>query len=172
MALLEGLDTAALELVSRGRVRTENRDDERPSVGVICTYGDQARRIQRKRKGQRFDGFSEKQDEKLVISTVGDFQGDERDVIILSMVRNPVSDRYNAEFIKKFERINVALSRARKLLIVVGSRNFLTTAGIIDLPDLSGKHSRDRLNYPVYREIIDTINFRGKILTANQILGE
>lgn len=174
LRLLRSLNEASEQLVKDGKCRIDKnrRIDERPSVGVICTYGDQARRIQRKRKGQRFDGFSEKQDEKLVISTVDDFQGDERDVIILSMVRNPVSDRYNAEFIKKFERINVALSRARKLLIVVGSRNFLTTAGIIDLPDLSGKHSRDRLNYPVYREIIDTINFRGKILTANQILGE
>ena len=50
MALLEGLNDAALELVSRGRVRTEKRDDERPSVGVICTYGDQAGLIKKRRK--------------------------------------------------------------------------------------------------------------------------
>ena len=68
------------------------------------------------RRGQRYEGLSEKQDERLIISTVDDFQGDERDVIILSMVRNPANaEKANAEFIKKFERINVALSRARKL---------------------------------------------------------
>lgn len=174
MRLLRSLNEASEQLIKSGKCRIDKnkRIDERPSVGVICTYGDQAKSIMRKRKGQRFGGFSEKQDERLVISTVDDFQGDERDIIILSMVRNPVSARYNAEFIKKFERINVALSRARKLLIVIGARKFLTAAGVIDLPDLSGKHAHDKLNYPIYKEIIDTINFRGKILTANQILGE
>ena len=113
-----------------------------------------------------------KPDEKLVISTVDDCQGDERDIIIVSMVRNPSGARYDAEFIKKFERINVALSRARKLLIIVGSKKFLSEAGIIDLPDLEGDHSRDKINFHVYREIIDTINFRGRILAAKDILGE
>ena len=88
------------------------------------------------------------------------------------MVRNPSGNRYDAEFIKKFERINVALSRARKLLIIVGSKKFLSKAGVIDLPDLEGNKSLDKVNYPVYREIIDTINFRGRILTAKDVLGE
>ena len=102
-----------------------------------------------------------------------DFQGDERDIIIVSMVRNPAQGkRYDAEFIKKFERINVAFSRARKLLIIVGSRKFLSEAGIIDLLDLDGDHSQDKFNFHVYREIIDTINFRGRILTAKDVLGE
>jgi hypothetical protein len=125
------------------------------------------------RRGQRYEGLSEKQDERLIISTVDDFQGDERDVIILSMVRNPANaEKANAEFIKKFERINVALSRARKLLIVVGSKKYLSEAGIIDLPDLTGDHFLDKKNFHVYKEIIDTIYFRGKVLTANDIIGE
>ena len=57
-------------------------------------------------------------------------------------------------------------------MIIVGSKKFLSEAGIIDLPDLEGDHSRDKINFPVYREIIDTINFRGRILTAKDILGE
>ena len=170
MALLEGLNDAALELVSRGRVRTEKRDDERPSVGVICTYGDQAGLIKKRRKGKQYKGFSGKDDQKLIISTVDDFQGDERDVIIVSMVRNPKDHRFNAEFVKQFERINVAFSRARKLLIIVGAKKFLSEQ-MIDLPDLSGNHALDKHNFPVYREIIDTINYRGRLLTANDIIG-
>lgn len=170
MALLEGLDTAALELVNRGRVKTEKRDDERPSVGVICTYGDQAGLIKKRRKGKQYKGFSGKDDQKLVISTVDDFQGDERDIIIVSMVRNPKDHRFNAEFVKQFERINVAFSRARKLLIIVGAKKFLSEQ-TIELPDLSGNHALDKHNFPVYREIIDTINYRGRILTANDIIG-
>lgn len=174
ITLLKELDKSAKELVAQRKiiVDTAKKVDERPSAGIICTYGDQAGLIKKKRKSYRFDGFSGKQDERLVISTVDDFQGDERDIIIVSMVRNPSGNRYDAEFIKKFERINVALSRARKLLIIVGSKKFLSEAGVIDLPDLEGNKSLDKINYPVYREIIDTINFRGRILTAKDVLGE
>lgn len=175
MTLLKELDMSSKELVSQRKIIVDpaKKIDERPSVGIICTYGDQAGLIKKKRKYQQFTGFSGRPDERLIISTVDDFQGDERDIIIVSMVRNPAQGkRYDAEFIKKFERINVAFSRARKLLIIVGSRKFLSEAGIIDLPDLDGDHSQDKLNFPVYREIIDTINFRGRILTAKDILGE
>ncbi len=172
--LLNKLDSASGELVRAGKfkVNKEKRIDERPSVGVICTYGDQAGLIKKKRKGKQFNNFSGKQDEKLIISTVDDFQGDERDIIILSMVRNPAGKNFDLEFLKKFERINVALSRARKLLIVVGARKFLSENSIIDLPDMEGNHRADRLNFPVYKEIIDTIYFKGKIIPARDIIGE
>ena len=175
VSLLKELDNACNGLIKQGKVRF-NKDkgiDERPSVGVICTYGDQANLIKKKRKRQQFTGFSCRQDEKLVISTVDDFQGDERDIIIVSMVRNPAQGkRFDAEFIKKFERINVALSRARKLLIIVGSKQFLSKEGIIDLPDLAGRKELDKQNFPVYKEIIDTIYFRGRVLTASDVIGE
>lgn len=175
ITLLKALDEASAGLVKSGklRVNAEKKIDECPSVGVICTYGDQAGLIKKKRKYKQFTGFSQKSDEKLIISTVDDFQGDERDIIIVSMVRNPAQGRrFDAEFIKKFERINVALSRARKLLIIVGSKKFLSENGIIDLPDLNGRRELDKHNFPVYREIIDTVAFRGRILVASDIIGE
>ena len=173
MTLLTGLDQAAQDLRARGGiiVDPEQRVDERPSVGVICTYGDQAGLIKRRRKGKQYPGFSGKSDEKLIISTVDDFQGDERDIIIVSMVRNPKDHRYNAEFVKQFERINVAFSRARKLLIIVGAKKFLSEQ-TIDLPDLDGCHHLDQHNFPVYKAIINTINYRGRLLTAQDVLGD
>ena len=172
ITLLKALNAACEERITAHKIRIDKAKgiDERPSAGIICTYGDQAGHIKKKRKYQIFNGFSEKQDERLIISTVDDFQGDERDIIIVSMVRNPSGARYDAEFIKKFERINVALSRARKLLIILGSRKFLTETGVIDLPDLSG--NRDKMNFPVFREIIQTIDFRGRVWRADDILGE
>lgn len=173
MELLNGIDRAALELISKGKIRVdkERQIDERPSVGVICTYGDQAGLIKKRRKGNQYRGFSQKDDEKLIISTVDDFQGDERDIILVSMVRNPRDHRFNAEFVKQFERINVAFSRARKLLIIVGAKKFLSEQKI-DLPDLSGNHALDKTNYPVYEKIIDTIGLRGRLLTAEDVIGE
>ena len=172
--LLKAINAACEERLSAHKILVDKTKgiDERPSAGIICMYGDQAGLIKKKRKYQKFNGFSEKQDEKLIISTVDDFQGDERDIILVSMVRNPSGLRYDAEFIKKFERINVALSRARKLLIVIGSRKFLSEAGVIDLPDLSGNSALDKKNFPVFREIIQTIDFRGRVLRAGDILGE
>ena len=175
ITLLKELDRASAELVKSGKliVDKEKRLDERPSAGIICTYGDQAGLIKKKRKYAQFNGFSAKQDERLIISTVDDFQGDERDIIIVSMVRNPApGKKFDLEFIKKFERINVALSRARKLLIIVGSKKFLSENGNIDLPDMEGRKELDKVNYPVFREIIDTVYFRGRVLTASDILGE
>ncbi len=170
MALLDGLNVAALELVARDKLRTDKRDDERPSVGVICTYGDQAGRIKKFRKGKKYDGFSGKDDQKLIISTVDDFQGDERDVIIVSMVRNPRGKYFDPSFVNEFERINVAYSRARKLLIIVGASKFLSEQSIY-LPDIFGNELMDKHNFKVYEEIINTIKLRGRFMTANDILG-
>lgn len=155
-------------------IDNERNIDTRPSIGVICTYGDQAGLIKRKLKGKfkSYEGFSQNNDNKLVISTVDDFQGDERDIIILSMVRNPIKRTGNYEFIKKFERINVALSRARKLLIVVGNKDFLSNCGVINLPDIDGNKALDRQAYPVYKEIINTIDVYGKILQSDDIIKE
>lgn len=173
MELLKGLDAAAQDLLSKGKIQVnkERRIDERPSVGVICTYRDQARLISKRRKGQQYKGFSQKADERLIVNTVDDFQGDERDIILVSMVRNPRDHRFNADFVKQYQRINVALSRARKILIIVGSKKFLSEQ-TIDLPDLSGNHQLDKHSYPVYQQIIDTIGFRGRILRAEDIIGE
>lgn len=173
--LLVALNDSAKFLRSSGKIRLDKAEgiDERPSIGVIATYGDQAGLIKRKRRNlSQLDGFSGKDDERLIVSTVDDFQGDERDIIILSMVRNPDSKRFNSDFITKFERINVALSRARKLLIIVGARQFLSEKGLIDLPDINGDSAFDRKGVPVYEQIIDTIGRRGTILEAKDVLGE
>ena len=158
-------------MIEKGNLRKDKKKDERKSAGVICTYRDQARYIKSLIRGKQFINFSSKREDKLIINTVDDFQGDERDIIIVSMVRNPRGGRSNSEFIKQFERINVALSRARCLLVVVGSMEYLNSIAI-DLPDINGNKDLDRHSFPVYREIIRTIQAKGKILQASDIIGE
>ena len=176
--LLDRIDKEYTQMIESDKLKVvvnkERHIDTRPSIGVICTYGDQARLIIRKLRAKikSFKGFNQLNDSRLIISTVDDFQGDERDIIIVSMVRNPIKRTGNYDFIKKFERINVALSRARKLLIVVGNEDFLSNCGVIDLPDIDGNKALDRHAYPIYREIINTINVYGKILQADDIIKE
>lgn len=169
--LLKLINEQYYRMIESGEIRKDSKKDERKSVGVICTYRDQARQIKKSIKGQKFTNLSQKREERLIINTVDDFQGDERDIIIVSMVRNPRGDRYSTDFIDQFERINVALSRARCMLVIVGSQEFLSRSSI-DLPDINGRKELDRHSFPVYREIIRTIQAKGKIIQAADIIGE
>lgn len=84
-------------------------------IGVITFYNEQLNKIERKLRSAGL--------EKLVqYGTVDAFQGKECDIIYLSTVR---SNRYQKEsralgFLRSPNRLNVALSRARKLLVIVG----------------------------------------------------
>ena len=107
-----------------------------------------------------------------MVSTVDDFQGDERDIIILSMVRNSRNRNIKPEFIRNYQRINVALSRARRLLIITGNRDFLCRNGVIDLPDIHGRKELLKKNFPVYTNILRTIEQEGVILQAAELIPE
>jgi superfamily I DNA and/or RNA helicase len=169
--LLKLMNNEYGRMIEKGLIQVAGKKDSRKSAGVICTYRDQANLIRKNLQGVKFDNFSQKREERMIINTVDDFQGDERDIIILSMVRNPRTDRYNTAFTDQFERINVALSRARCMLIVVGSQEFLSRSSI-NLPDINGNKALDRYSFPVYREIIRTIQAKGKVLQAGDVIGE
>lgn len=149
-----------------------NSKQQKLSMGVISTYGAQADKIKRSLNFKNLTGFATDRDERPIVSTVDDFQGDERDIIFVSMVRNNRHEKGSPEFIKNYQRINVALSRARRMLIVVGNRDFLIRKGIIDLPDLYGRKEYDQKGFRVYEKIITTIDREGKVLDSTDILGQ
>lgn len=90
-------------------------DLDMPSVGIITPYRSQIEYIK--------DQFTE--DEKLktyqeyvTINTIDGFQGQERDVIYISLVRS--NDKNEIGFLSDYRRMNVAMTRARKQLIIIG----------------------------------------------------
>lgn len=96
-------------------------------IGVITFYAAQAALLQqslgvtRAGKSALFDALN------IRVGTVDRFQGMERAVIIVSMVRNNAEGEIG--FAKKDERINVAFSRAQQLLVIVGCHDlFCNTA--------------------------------------------
>lgn len=92
----------------------KDRENYEQKIGVITFYSAQDRELKKLRhKYSQLD---------IRTGTVDRFQGMERDIIIISMVRN--NDRGNLGFTKRAERINVGLSRAKNLLIMVGSTKF------------------------------------------------
>jgi len=88
------------------------------SIGVICLYKAQSYIIANLINDNK--GANKVVDENLIISTVDAFQGSEMDIIIISTCRNVLTD-----FIENSNRINVAISRARRCVIVVGSMHTL-----------------------------------------------
>ncbi len=152
-------------------LKPENKSAEKLSLGVISTYGAQADRIKKSLNFKKLKGFRSDRDERPVVSTVDDFQGDERDIIFVSMVRNNRHEKGSPEFIRNYQRINVALSRARRMLVVAGNRDFLIRKGVIDLPDVYGRSEYDQKDFRVYEKIITTIEREGRLLDAADIIG-
>ena len=94
------------------------RAGQRKEVGVITFYAAQLRELARRLKKRPPD-----QDFKQLnirLGTVDRFQGMERPIVIVSLVRNNAHG--DVGFAKEPERVNVAFSRAQELLIIVGSR--------------------------------------------------
>ncbi|KAK7305621.1 hypothetical protein VNO77_43527 [Canavalia gladiata] len=97
------------------------------SVGVISPYKAQVVAIQ-DALGKRF-GSHVDNDFCIKVSTVDGFQGGEEDVIIISTVR--YNNMGNIGFISNFQRTNVALTRARYCLWIVGNGVTLMNSGTV-----------------------------------------
>ncbi|MDT8860158.1 AAA domain-containing protein [Alkalihalobacillus sp. MEB130] len=115
--LLKELDTATAQAKQAGRMKA----DEKKSIGVISFYGEQVKRIDRLiHQELRLEHVT------IRTGTVDRFQGMEMDVILLSMVRNHDNKQDDIGFAKDYRRLNVALSRARELLVLIGSTKMFT----------------------------------------------
>ncbi len=88
------------------------------TIGVITAYAEQ-RDLLRRLMGPH-DWPAERQ---LEIDTVDAFEGREKDIIVLSLVRS--NRRRDIGFLRLEQRLNVAVSRARRLLIIVGDTSTL-----------------------------------------------
>lgn len=94
------------------------------TIGAICMYKDQVRLIEENMNKVPVCREALKAGQ-LEIGTVDSFQGRERDIVFLSLVR---SNRDNsAGFLKVSNRINVAISRARQHLLIIGNSGIATS---------------------------------------------
>lgn len=78
-------------------------------IGIISPYADQVKVIQEKTP--------------VEVKTVDGFQGREKEIIIISTVRS--NDDGNIGFLKDLRRLNVAITRAKRKLIIVGNKETL-----------------------------------------------
>ncbi|TRY87279.1 hypothetical protein DNTS_028207 [Danionella cerebrum] len=96
-------------------------------IGIIAPYRKQVEKTRKAIKIDR-DLKSLMGIEELKVGSVEEFQGQERKVIIVSTVRGGILDEsFNIGFLKNEKRFNVAITRAKALLIVVGNPIILQT---------------------------------------------
>lgn len=135
--LVEQLQTY-IEKITKERVLDESID-----FGLISPYKSQVQYIRGLIKRNAFF----KPFRKLItVHTVDGFQGQERDVIMISLVR--ANDQGNIGFLNDLRRMNVAITRARMKLIILGDASTLT------------KHA-------FYRELYKYITAHGHVIQIN-----
>ncbi|WP_407422270.1 C-terminal helicase domain-containing protein, partial [Methanobrevibacter sp.] len=86
-----------------------NNSIKTKDIGVISPYKNQVRLINKKTN--------------VDVKSVDGFQGGEKDIIIISLVRSNVNK--DIGFLNDLRRLNVSLTRAKKKLIVIGNRETL-----------------------------------------------
>jgi predicted DNA helicase len=94
--------------------------DERIDVGIISPYRAQVQYLRRLIKKRE---FFKPYRSLISVNTVDGFQGQERDIIVISLVRS--NDEGQIGFLRDLRRMNVAITRARMKLIILGDKNTL-----------------------------------------------
>lgn len=135
------------------------KQKEEKEIGIISFYGKQVKKIHEiVRPHAKYLGIP------VRVKTVDRFQGMERNIIIVSTVRSNkhkkqsgiIVNNIDPGFAKSPERLNVGLSRARRLLIVVGNRSFFSSI-------------KDREGNFLYRNAIEEIEKNGLIIDYNDL---
>ena len=103
------------------RIGKQRLLDERIDVGIISPYRAQVQLLRRLLAKQEFFKPFRR---FISINTVDGFQGQERDVIVISLVRS--NDDGQIGFLRDLRRMNVAITRARMKLIILGDRPTMT----------------------------------------------
>ncbi|MCT9810928.1 AAA domain-containing protein [Acidovorax sp. Be4] len=106
-----------LDRAIRGNAKKSNRI----SVALLTGYGEQRQRLDQSVQTRRHEwsSFSD-----IYVNVVDAFQGREADVVLFSVTRSGVD---SLGFLKEMERINVALSRGKELLGIVGDLHYCQT---------------------------------------------
>ena len=169
-------------LVDQIIVHAEDHPSKKKRVAIIAFYADQRDDIltmlDALLEGRTLHHFDPRVD--LEVGTVDSFQGRQQDIVIVSMTATEEST-----FMREYRRVNVAMSRARAALVVVGSASAFAQVRINaphrdgegwwnDNPAGTSPGKKGKRNRPkavnVYRDMIRYITGIKGFFDANDIL--
>lgn len=130
-------------------------------VGVISFYLAQTNEL-RERVASPPRGRADWRHLDVQVNTVDQFQGRECSMVIVSLVR---AGEVSGEFVKDYRRINVAFSRAKNLLVIVGSRNAFEGAAVPICPVEGG----EPIARKVYQDIAKSVITRGGLRDVSHV---
>lgn len=120
------------------------------SIGIISPYKGQIIHLQKKIKDIRKEfGCT------IDIDSIDSFQGQERDVIYISLVRSNTNKRIG--FLKEYRRMNVAITRAKKKLFIFGDSSTIKE----DLPLSTQGNTNEDTELRFFHSLIDLCKKRG-----------
>lgn len=123
-------------------IREVGTDDWTHTIGIITPYSAQVERLAKLAEASEEISILARY---VTINTVDAFQGQERDIIAISFVRS--NEKSEVGFLSDIRRTNVAMTRARKKLIMVGDSATLGT-------------------HPFYLELLDYVQQKGFYTSA------
>lgn len=131
------------------------------SIGVISFYYDQVALIRQMLRQESFYAID------VEVNTVDRFQGKEKEIVFVSLVRNVKNFRHSVDsHIAAFQRINVAFSRAQNLLIIVGSKDMY-----VDQPvKLTDMNDGTEKTIMAYKQIVEMMDQRGTYFTGDEVI--
>lgn len=97
------------------QLRSRYGDHELPNIAIISPYKQQ---IQVLKEQLLHSPVLQSYGNRISVNTIDSFQGQERDIVYISMTRS--NSENNIGFLSDIRRMNVAMTRARKKLVVIG----------------------------------------------------
>ena len=153
-----------IELLKKMEIEYSNQGITHPvSVGVISFYFDQVKMIREYIKEESFNCID------IEVNTVDRFQGKEKEIILISLVRNAASQRRRIDsHIASYQRINVGFSRAQNLLVIVGASDMYSNQPVL-LTDMDNGQEKETY---VYKDIIEMLDLKGTFFYCDEIISD
>lgn len=103
----------------RNIINNDNLNDNPTSIGILCPFRDQVNAIISQLP--KYISLEEMEKHEIVVGTAHSLQGDEKDIVLLSLSIDPNYHHGSLRFLEKPNVFNVAITRAKEKLIVFSS---------------------------------------------------
>ncbi|CCH59616.1 hypothetical protein TBLA_0B08000 [Henningerozyma blattae CBS 6284] len=142
-------EVAIIKNIIDGKMIYDNGSyDKNDDIGIMALYRGQLGKLKKRFDDEKYHG--------LEILTVDQFQGRDKDLVVISMVRS--NERLQGgQLLKELRRVNVAMSRAKCKLIIIGSKS--TIGSVVEIKSFIKLLENEGWIYDLPSNCLTTYNF-------------